>query len=188
MFEIFKDGGTIREFINAVERMAKKKSKSFKGTQDNIDNQINTYKGDFLEVLSELFFDTFSMDEAIGLTNYEPIPIEQDYGVDAIGFNPVGDKVAVQVKYRANVLDVIEYSDIAKTYTSACEDLMMDLSKPNTIYLFTTSKGANYVTEQRFQRRKQLLVINREIIKTKIDNNIPFWKNAYQRIIESIEE
>lgn len=147
---------------------------------------INKFKGDMLEVLSEIFFNAFKTDEAIGLKEYEPINLEDDFGIDATGVNVNNHKCVVQVKYRKNPDSLIEYSDIAKTYTSSL--LQLNLSDiyyhDNTIFLFTTAKGVTGAFEK--VMKQKVRVINRSIISTKIDNNKTFWKFAFKEISESL--
>lgn len=147
---------------------------------------LNKFKGDMLEVLAEIFFNVFHADEAVGIRDYEPVLIGEDFGVDAIGINVNGHKVVVQVKYRFNPEDKISYSDIARTFTSAVKQFhIMDVvNYDNTIYLFTTSGGVSSAYQKVMGKS---VVIDRSIISTKIDNNLNFWKNAFDMIIEAME-
>jgi predicted helicase len=51
-----------------------------------------------------------------GVRDYEPVAINEDYGVDAVGINPNGLRVAVQCKYKNS--EPVTYADLAKTFTS----------------------------------------------------------------------
>lgn len=148
---------------------------------------INKFKGDMLEVLSEIFFNCFGADEAIGIKEYSPIELNSDFGVDAIGKNVNNHNCVVQIKYRKNVNNLIEYSDISKTYTSA----LLQLNIPDvylhdhTIYLFTTASGVTGSFEK--VMKNKVVIINRSIISTKIDNNKTFWEFASKEIGSSLE-
>lgn len=244
LYEQFAGGSTIREWVNAVEKLGREilddsdqmtklklgkklpagwtfealgdeykiqgekdpkalslmrtlgasydvKKKCWYAPKDYIVEQLNKeelykFKGDMLEVLSEIFFRTFGADEGLGLFDYEPIDLSDDYGVDAKGRNVNGHDSAVQVKYRANPQDLIPYSDIARTFTSAtCQLKMMDvLHYDHTIFLFTTAYGVT-VAYQKVMGKKSV-VVDRNVISTKIDNNKNFWTNAYEMIKATI--
>jgi hypothetical protein len=167
---------TIKSFIKEVEALSLK--------YNILD--IPSFKGDMLEILSEIFFGAFRNDTSIGIREYNPIPLDEDYGVDAIGINVNNDKCAIQVKYRANPLDLIEYTDMAKTYTSARIRNNIPLENDNTLYLFTTAYSITTACDTVFG--KKLRVINRNIIAGKIDNNHSFWDEAQLRIMKTFEE
>lgn len=145
------------------------------------------FKGDMLEVLSEIFFTCFNSDEALGLREYAPVELTDDFGVDATGTNVNGHQCVVQVKYRSNPDDVIPYSDIARTFTSGvCQLGIMDIvNHPHTVYLFTTSNGTT-AAYQKVMRNKTITV-TRKIIATKIDNNANFWLFAFNAIKKTLE-
>lgn len=147
--------------------------------------EINKFKGDMLEILSEIFFNCFSSDEGVGIKDYTPIELDSDFGVDAIGKNVNNHDCVVQVKYRKNVENVIKYEDIAKTFTSATLQLQISdvYFHNNTIYLFTTASGVTGSFEKIME--KKVVVINRGVISTKIDNNKTFWNFAHEQIEKS---
>ncbi len=178
LFHTFKDGGTIREFINKVETLAR----NFNFPDDDA---LYKFKGDMLEVLSEIFFNIFYADENVGVAEYEPIFVDEDYGVDAMGVNPNGHKVAIQVKYRRDPKVPILYTDIAKTFTAGIVIHELDLLHDNTIYIFTTSNGVTPACQTVLGDK--IVVITREIIARKIDNNHIFWKYAYGKIYEYLD-
>lgn len=177
LYSEFKNGGTIREWGNYVERELSK------FTDDDVKNK---FRGDMLEVLAEIFFNVFHADEGIGIKDYTPIEITEDYGVDATGINVNGHNIAMQVKYRANPFDLITYADMARTYTSAlCQLQMKDVYlHDHTLYLFTISNGVTGACEKVLGRK--LIIINRGIISTKIDNNVNFWSESYNMIFEKL--
>lgn len=176
LFWMTSDGCTIRQFINEIESLAK----------DMDEEKANQFKGDTLEILSYLFFHAFECDERIGIKNYEPISLTEDYGVDGKGTNVNGQKVAIQVKYRSNPTDIITYADVARTFASGRLQLKLDLESYHTIYVFTTANNVSRQCRDVFGDR--LVVIGREEIARLIDNNITFWKFAYQRIFEYLDD
>ena len=176
IFKTLVDTSTIKSFIKEIEFASK--------TLDA--NLISVFKGDMLEVLAELYFNAFENDRATGIHNYSPTINGEDYGVDAIGTNITLEQVAVQVKYRSNINDLITYSDIAKTFTDGVINYNLDLTKNKSIYLFTTSKGITHHCDHVFNSR--LVIINRQTINKKLNNNKKFWLDAYSIIQEVINE
>jgi len=140
-----------------------------------------------LEVFSEIFFKNFENDEGLGITEYKPIDINDDYGVDARGVNVNGHQSAIQVKYRSNPEDKISYADIARTFTSAVLQLHMSdvITHDRTVFLFTNAGGVTGAFDTVMQ--KKTVIITRSIISTKVDNNVTFWKNAYDLIYKTMD-
>jgi hypothetical protein len=170
---------TIREFVNIIERFTGPRGIRFRSEDDRM-----KFKGDILEFLAELFFTRFNSDPAFGLTNYTPVPITQDFGVDAHGVNANGDRAVVQVKYRANPAEEIEYTDISKTFTSGVKRFKLDPYKDHNIFVFTTS-DVNWICRQEFGN--QLVVINRAIIARTIDNNRNFWPQCFEEVQQYVK-
>lgn len=177
-YESVKNGSTIREFVNFVESNANTLGLDLDG--------VNKFKGDFLEVLSEIFFNAFSTDEAVGIKDYEPIDVVDDYGVDAVGINANDDKCVIQVKYRANVISDILYDDIARTYTAGKLINKYDLDKPNTVWVFTTARGVSHICQS--VMGDVIKVINKSQIAHKIDNNKHFWEFAFNEISNTFKD
>lgn len=146
----------------------------------------NKIKGDLFEVFAEIFFKAFGADNQVGLSNYKVVLIEDDYGVDAIGINANNDQCAVQIKFRSNPSDEIEFSCLAKTDSSAKRLEGIDTNKDNTIFLFTSASGATKAANMVLS--KSLRVINRKIISNKIDENHNFWIFAENFIISALDE
>ena len=148
-------------------------------------DEINKFKGDMLEVLAEIFFKVFQADESVGLTDYEPVPVSNDYGTDAIAINPNGHRSVVQVKFRSNSEDHIGYPDIARTFTSGIlHHHVSDLIEhEHTVFLFTTATGVTGPFDIVMKRKS--VIIDRPVIAYKIDNNKTFWRLAYNEIMET---
>lgn len=179
LYEEFKNrqgnNVTLKEFMKFVEKEAI-------GIED--DDQRMTFKGDMLEILSEIFFKAFSNSPQVGLTNYEPIPLEKDYGVDGFGINAAGKKCAVQIKYRSNPEDSVLYSEMARTFTSAIIQLNIPLEGDDCLYVFTTAFDVTVACQTVFG--KKLRVISKSIISNEINNNVSFWDMAYKEIEETL--
>jgi hypothetical protein len=180
LYRMAENGFTFREWNNEVLRLAR-------GL--NLDDDTrNKFKGDMLEVFSEIFFKNFESDEGLGLTEYQPIDINDDYGVDARAVNVNGHHTAVQVKYRSNPEDKISYDDIARTVTSALFQLnMADVyNHDRTVFLFTNAGGVTGAYNTVMQKKS--VIITRSVIATKVDNNVTFWKNAYDLIYRTMDQ
>lgn len=166
---------TLKNFIKLTEKTAQ---------SGNFGKDILAFKGDMLEILSNIFFETYGCDEKIGLIDYKHVSISDDYGVDATGINANGDTCAVQVKYRKNITEEITYSDIAKTFTSGVLKHNLNPIKDNNVWLFTTAKGVTIACDN--VMGKKLRQINYAIISQKIDNNFSFWKNIENIINDAL--
>ena len=182
LFSEPKDGQphTLRVFLNAIERMVRPKT----GINFRSDDDRQKFKGDVLEVLSELFYTRFNSDPRMGLTNYTPVTVDEDYGVDATGINANGDLTVVQVKYRSNPTDIITYSDLAKTFTSGVIQLKLDPAKDHTLFLFTTANGVSHQATKVFGDK--LVVVDKAYIKKVIDNNKNFWSLCLNEVQQYI--
>lgn len=179
LFEDFKNregkNATLDEFIKFVENRT-----------INISDEEKKLilKGDMLEILAEIFFKAFSNDPRVGLTNYEPIPLEEDYGVDGFGTNAAGIKVPVQIKYRSNPTELVLYAEMARTYTSAVIQLDIPVRGKDSLYVFTTAYGVTVACETVF--KDMLRIIDGNIIRDQIDNNVSFWETAYKEIEDTL--
>ena len=178
LYQMAENGFTFRQWNNEVISMAR--------MIDDEDTR-NKFKGDMLEVFSEIFFYQFQTDEALGITDYAPIEINDDYGVDARGLNVNGKQTAIQVKYRSNPDDKISYADIARTFTSAVLQLHMKdvIDNDRTVFLFTNAGGVTGAFDTVMQ--KKTVIITRGVISTKVDNNVTFWKNAFDMMWKTLD-
>jgi len=182
-FDLFlfltEENGTLREFMRQV-RIAYNKISFYS------EDEKDKFKGDSLELLSEIFFNAFGNDESVGLKEYEPISAEEDFGVDATGINVNGHKSVVQVKYRSDPSSIVTYTDIAKTYCDGVINHSLNPNQNHTIYVFTTANSVSHQCQTVLGDR--LVVISKNILKTKIDNNKNFWKFAYDAIYDYLNK
>jgi hypothetical protein len=167
-------GQTINNWIADVETLA--------NTMPDTDSALKL-RGDMLEVLSEIFFNAFQNDESVGIKEYAPVAIDEDYGVDATGINPNGIKVAVQCKYKN--FEPVTYTELAKTFTSGLLILKCDLMQANSIYVFTTAVAFSSAVDKNLGSK--VVKIDRNVISRKIDNNRTFWKYAFDQIFETLD-
>ena len=54
----------------------------------------------------EILLKSHAYDNRLGITDYKPVQSD-DNGVDGVGYNLIGEKCVVQVKYRSNKKDVL---------------------------------------------------------------------------------
>lgn len=175
--ETFKDGkATLKALTKMIEELVEDKS----------EEAGNKFKGDMFEIFAWMFFKSFKNDPAVGLVEYEPISIEEDFGVDGTGVNANGDKVAVQVKYRHKKGNLILYSEIAKTYTSGQLMSGLDLGKKNSIYVFTNAEDVNPICKKVFGNIVKVLNFGR--IDRYVCNNKSFWTSFYDEVRKYWEE
>lgn len=144
------------------------------------DDKVNQFKGDMLELLSEIFFGAFHADPKVGIIGYTPVPISEDYGVDATGTNVAGNACVVQCKLRSDPSEAITYEDMSKTYTAGRLRHHLSLEAEDTTILFTTCNSVSGACKEVFGTT--LRVISRSIISQRIDNNPTFWAEAEQRL------
>lgn len=179
VYEDFKNRGTnnatFKEYLSFVETS----SQSIKDPDEQM-----SYKGDMLEILAEIFFKAFQNSPVVGLTDYIPVPLEEDYGVDGYGINAIGKKCAVQVKYRHNPLDHVLYAEIARTYTSGILQLKLPLDGDDCIFVFTSAYDVTVACKTVFG--KMVRVLDYNVISHEIDNNVSFWNLAFEEIKETL--
>jgi len=143
------------------------------------------YKGDAFEFFVELFLMLHPVDNRIGVTDYQPIQMN-DNGVDGIGINIQGHKCVVQIKYRGNTQGLLTanqdhlsnmFSDgmlahgvVATTGTATDE---------YKHFVFTTAKSLHFYTDQEMFKSK-VKCIGYDNFRQLLDNNIPFWNKAME--------
>jgi hypothetical protein len=189
LVSLFGDGPhTIGDFVRQTEKLSEELFKKLMKADMQVDSAtdiVNAFKGDIFEIFSEIFFAEFESDPQVGLTDYQPVDRHDDYGVDAIATNPVGNKVAVQAKFRLDPFELIDWDSLAKTYSAGRLRHDLPLDQPDTIFLITTGDGATQPCHDVLGRK--LRVINRRIISGKVDENLTFWANAEQRLVSTIQ-
>ena len=144
---------------------------------DEQKNEIYTrFVGDYFEAFAEFFLKTFDNDARFGVKDYEPAIDTEDMGVDGCGLcydDTKGEhKCVVQIKYRVDTMEEIEYSALARTFTQGVMEFGIDPNVDNCIILFSSCKGANYKAHNVL--KNTLFEINDKKIDNEI-NNVQFW-------------
>jgi hypothetical protein len=174
---LFKNTNKLSTFMNKLEKQS---------VIDPIRYDSNKYKGDGFEFLVEILLKSHAYDNRLGITNYEPIQID-DNGVDGVGLNISGEKCVVQVKYRSN----------SKTVLTANEDKLSNMisdgmfqhgvsADPNKLkkisekksaplhYVITTANGLHHYTDNE-NFKGYVHCIGYDQLRVMLDNNLSFW-------------
>lgn len=176
---------TMDEFVHRVDTLSIPYV-HHKGEIDQNNDPANKFKGDMLEILSEIFFGQFESDPAVGIRNYQPVPIAEDYGVDATGINVLNVPVVIQCKFRSNPSEAISYEDMAKTYTAGRIRHHIPLETDDTVILVTTCNSVSRACKEVFG--SQLRLISKSILSQRVDGNLAFWESAEQRVALTLEK
>lgn len=139
------------------------------------------FVGDYFEAFAEFFLKTFDNDSRFGVKKYIPNIDKDDMGVDGSGFcyddtkslNPC----VVQVKYRINELNEIDYSALARTCAQGVMQYDLNVKVDNCIILFSSCKGSNYNAKKVFGNT--LFEINDKVINQEL-NNVELWENFFK--------
>jgi len=147
------------------------------------------YVGDGFEFLVELLIKLSPVDNRIGISDYRPIKSNNDNGVDGYGKNAIGNKCAVQVKYRSNKNRVLTAGEdkLDSFMTEAMFEKIYpeEENKCKNHYIFTTAAGLHHYTEtQKF--RKSVKCIGLPELRELLDNNIHFWDQCIECIGENL--
>jgi len=170
-----KDFQNLKYFIDLINARGKEVT--------NNTDEFNKFKGDLFEIFCELYSNLIKSPNVCGFFNYTANNTD-DYGVDGYAKNYANVKCAVQVKYRSNPTEEIDYGSLAKTDCQARRQGGVETEKPNTIILFTNCKGAN--DNAKHVLKDSLYVVNQEIIESQVNGNPVFWNDAYDIIKENV--
>jgi hypothetical protein len=150
------------------------------------------YKGDAFEYFVEKFLTIYGLDNRIGITNYKPVPPDEDNGADGTGININGDVCVIQVKYRTNTNHLLTANDDhLSNLIVAGNDYGVSYDKTNKKnyrhFVFTTAKGLHFHTnEQRFKGRVKCF--GYEEFRKMVDNHTPFWNECRERVRVIMEQ
>lgn len=191
IFSIIRPRRTVNSLVDDISNIGKRVAEECIDSEDNettrnieYDKKYNKITGGVFECFFITFNHIFQNDPEVGLKFCSATTSHNDFGVDATGVNANGIPCAAQIKFRSNVKDLITYEDICKTYTSGQIDFNIDTNKDNSIWIFTTGT-VNHIAINKFESR--LKIIDRNLIRTKINNNDSFWEEAW-RLVNNLEE
>lgn len=185
---LFDKTNKISTFMNKLEKQA---------IIDPLRYDPNKYKGDAFEFLVEIFLKSHAYDNRLGITDYTPVQSD-DNGVDGVGFNIVGEKCVIQIKYRSNKETLLTSTEdhisnlvtdgMLKHGVSATPEILEDIrngKRPPLHYIITTAKGLHFYTEKEFFKGV-VHTIGYEQLRFMLDNNFSFW-NLCRKIANDIE-
>ena len=148
-----------------------------------MDNRM-AFRGDALELLAEYLLKSSPNHTKHGISEYTIIPLHEDFGVDATGINIMKNNVVVQCKFRRNPLNLVHYSDLARTFTSGVISYNLDPKAKKNLWLVTTANDANYNAHKILGKR--LHVLGRSHLQSQVDGNPMFWSNYLESVKKSL--
>ena len=138
----------------------------------------NKFVGDGFELFVELFIKINECDNRIGITEYEPIQVGNDNGVDGYGVNIDGESCAIQVKFRSNTLKSLTATeDKLDSFIAESVISRQIIPKPGTQYkhfVFTTADNLHYYTDNE-KYKNTVKCIGWKTFRQMLDGNNPFW-------------
>ena len=130
------------------------------------------FRGDAFEIFGEYVCRVTESDSRIGVRSGELVPLDEDVGVDLHGISTMGDgPVAVQFKFKSDPCHIFKLRELA-TWLAASGHIFE--AKGRNLILITTGLGVNHKVKQVVPN---LRVINREILRSLVDNNEGFWED-----------
>jgi len=147
------------------------------------------YIGDGFEFLVELLIKLSPTDNRLGIVSYEPVQANKDNGVDGYGVNLLGQKCAVQVKYRGNTSRVLTAGGdgLDSFMTEAMfKGITPQISGPiKNHFIFTTAEGLHFYTQNE-KFRGSIKCIGYNELRELLDNNVHFWNMALDVVFETL--
>lgn len=148
--------------------------------QDRYDSE--KYKGDGLELFSEVLIKLSPMDNRIGIGNYEPIT-SNDIGVDGKGIGLNGKPATVQVKYRSNHKQMLTANEdhLSNFVMASLLHFNIDKEDKNNMLIVTTAGSLSpFVKEEMYVDKVRCLAY--EDLRGLVDNNNLFW-NKFRLLV-----
>lgn len=167
---LFDKTNKISTFMSKLEKQAVKDT-------DRYDR--DKYVGDGFEFLIEIFIKSHAYDNRIGITKYEPVQ-NNDNGVDGVGFNLIGEKSVVQIKYRSNTISTLSANEdhLGNMITDGMIKHKVVVPEDNEKiprhYVFTTAKGLNFYTDSEMFKGF-VKCYGHDDLRAMLDNNLSFW-------------
>ena len=176
--------------MSILSSMIKVYGKEFAKNADSkyFNELYNQFVGDWFEVFAEYFFKTCSNNGQYGVTYYEAVSNQKDWGVDGFGYaaaerDTSGGRTpaVVQVKFRSNPMDEISYTCLAKTFADGVKHYDLNPKRNNNVILFcNTETGANFLAKEALG--DSLYVIDKRFLDkdTTGIKTVKFWEDFLQ--------
>ncbi len=145
-------------------------------TTDSSDGS-NKIKGDIFEIFIECLIKLSPVDNRIGISDYECIPITEDTGVDGKGKGINGNPATIQIKYRTNPTDELIAKNLNQFTFQSQNRYGVKLEDDKNMFVFTTCQGLHYHTQEVMTMNK-VVVRNKKFIQNIVDGNCLFWKQC----------
>ena len=195
---LLEDCEKVNTFLKRLEDQAKslvtiteqdtEQEKSFKM------QEVNKYKGDGFELLTEAVIRLFPCDKRIGLIENYTVNTITDVGVDGYGISGYNKKpITVQCKYRQSDHVLEANKDHLTNFTSAS---MMHFKVDQTpdpktgkcnMIIFTSGDSLNFFTDEKMFGN-MVYAFCRKDFRQLLDNNNTFWKLFAQSWAESLAQ
>jgi predicted helicase len=143
------------------------------------------YRGEGFEAFVEAFVKLMGTHPNIGITDYSPVPGDQDYGVDGLGTGANGKPAAVQAKFRSNTSSKLTSEDHISNFVSNAvleHDVPKELpesDKFRNFLIVTTAEGTHYEIENNMYVNK-VRTLGYDELKRFVDHNLAFWQKFKQ--------
>ena len=161
--------------VNKLSTFCSRLEKQSELFPDRYDPDV--YKGDGLELFTEVLIKLSPIDNRIGIGSYMVVE-GQDIGVDGSGIGANGKPATVQVKYRGRHDQLLTAnSDHLSNFVSA--SLLHNGVDPNDQYnmlIITTALGLHFFTDTEMYGNK-VRCLGRDELRQLVDNNGLFWDN-----------
>ena len=133
----------------------------------------NKMKGDFFELFTVLWLNTFGGDRLLSVSNVKWAQRDQE-GFDFLGINKEGNTMTIQSKFLANPKEIFEGDGRLETFfATSLEYSHASPDCPSAVLFTTACKVAERY--RRYERRGTLLVIDRQTLAKHSNNNKGFW-------------
>jgi len=183
LIALFDGTNRISTFMNKLEKQSQ---------LDPLRYDPNKYKGDGFEFFVEILLKSHAYDNRLGITEYTPIQSD-DNGVDGIGKNIIGEKCAVQVKYRSD--KNARLTSNTDHLSNMVSDAMFkhNITKPDDprkcprYYVITTANGLHHYTDNE-NFKGYVHCIGYDQLRSILDGNISFWNLCRNISLEVIKK
>jgi hypothetical protein len=181
-----KNVTTLDQFIKNMMSEGKKIAKKIFDTEEDQERYYNQFVGDLFEVFVEFFIKSHGRDRRIGISNYNPVHVEngeEDLGVDGHGIGTNGRPATVQVKFRAqHDYMLTTNADSLSNFKNASHEMFnVNFDDIDNMLVVTTAKSVHHKSRDRMLNGKVRFLFRHDIEKL-VNNNIAFW-NAFHAAI-----
>lgn len=166
--DLVGDSTTLKQYCDQIGTKALEQP-------DRIDP--NTYLGDAFELFCEAFILSHGVESTIGISNYTPVILGEDYGVDGVGVGTNGKVATIQCKFKTNKSSLLGINDDHLSNFVSTSLIHYDVDKADTknMLILTTAKGVSHKLNDMY--RGKVRCLGYKEIASKVDNNIPFWNS-----------